>query len=289
MSSTIWNCLVIGLPVIVSIAIITSDAYAIIRANTLQAQVRQIFVRMESLKTLASDYQQCLKSPSPSSPPNFSSVPELLPLLLDLHRDSLNLTNSMQISFACWSLGGIINFAIWLPCFIIQLKIFKKQVDDENFLSQPKPVDRISPHEISLPLELGGNPIIHLDSPIAAPQGQGHAKKAVKRSQTNLSKNNSYRALIFSSLSYTIVTVGTLCLTLWGSIVPDVVFKDGKIRMRFIGILLVLFAFYGLSINLGILYQAWSTSRKSTKQTPQKAKQFHFSLKSFRQKSEETA
>ncbi|KAA1125065.1 hypothetical protein PGTUg99_004118 [Puccinia graminis f. sp. tritici] len=255
-----WNCLVIGLPVIVSIAIITSDAYAIIRANTLQAQVRQIFVRMESLKTLASDYQQCLKSPSPSSPPNFSSVPELLPLLLDLHRDSLNLTNSMQISFACWSLGGIINFAIWLPCFIIQLKIFKKQVDDENFLSQPKPVDRISPHEISLPLELGGSPIIHLDSPIAAAQGQGHAKKAVKRSQTNLSKNNSY-----------------------------VVFKDGKIRMRFIGILLVLFAFYGLSINLGILYQAWSTSRKSTKQTPQKAKQFHFSLKSFRQKSEETA
>jgi hypothetical protein len=186
-----WNCLVIGLPVIVSVAIITSDAYAIIRANTLQAQVREIFVRMESLKTLASDYQQCLKSPSPSSPSNFSSVPELLPLLLDLHRDSLDLTNSMQISFACWSLAGIINFAIWLPCFIIQLKIFKKQVDDENFLSQPKPADRISPHEISLPLELSGNPITHLDSPIAAPQGQVHAKKAVKRSQTNLSMNNS--------------------------------------------------------------------------------------------------
>ncbi|OAV92765.1 hypothetical protein PTTG_12240 [Puccinia triticina 1-1 BBBD Race 1] len=292
MSSRIWNCLVLGLPFLVSSALITSDVYANTIANKLQARAREIFVRMESLKILASDSQQCFQSPPPTSTPTFSSVSDLFPLLLDLHHDSLNLTSSMQISFACWSLGGIINFLIWVPCFIIQLKIFKKQVDDENYFSPQPPSDKPSPLQISLPLELSGNPVVHLDSPNPAQHGQLRSKQPRKRSQTSISKNNSYRALIFSSLSYTIVTLGTLCLTLWGVISPDVVLKDGKVRMRFIGILLVLFAFYGVSINLGILYQAWSTSRelsKSTKSTTKKAKQFHFSFKSLRHKSEETA
>ncbi|KAI9616958.1 hypothetical protein H4Q26_010595 [Puccinia striiformis f. sp. tritici PST-130] len=291
MSSAMWNCLVIGLPVIVSGALIASDIYANTNANKLQAKVREIFVRMESLKTIASDSQQCLKS-SPSSTPNFSSVPELLPLLLDLRHNSLYLTNSMQISFACWAVSGTINFAIWIPCFIIQLKIFKKQVDDENFFSPKPPVDRISPLEISLPLELSGHAVVHLNSPIPAPHGQVR-QKPKNRSQANLSMNNSYRALVFSSASYTIVTMGTLFLTIWGLIAPNVVLQGGKPRMRFLSILLVLFAFYGLSINLGILYQAWSTSRKLVKKanptpTTKKVKQSHFSLKSFRNKSHES-
>ncbi|KNZ46892.1 hypothetical protein VP01_685g4 [Puccinia sorghi] len=75
---------------------------------------------------------------------------------------------------------------------------------------------------------------------------------------------NADRALIFSSVSYTVVTLSSLCLTMWGSMAPDVVLKGGHMRIRFISSLLVLFAFYGLSINLGILYQAWSTVHPRT-------------------------
>ncbi|PLW43587.1 hypothetical protein PCASD_11425 [Puccinia coronata f. sp. avenae] len=141
---------------------------------------------------------------------------------------------------------------------------------------------KVTPLTISLPLEIAGSPVVHLDPNIPAYQVQKRQQQAWNRPRSNGNTNNSYRALIFSSISYTIVTIGTTFLTIWGTIVPDVVLKDGKVRMQFIVILLVLFAFYGISINLGILYQAWSTSRKlvsSPKST--KPKYLNFSLKSF--------
>ncbi|PLW16729.1 hypothetical protein PCANC_17507 [Puccinia coronata f. sp. avenae] len=123
---------------------------------------------------------------------------------------------------------------------------------------------KVTPLTISLPLEIAGSPVVHLEPNIPAYQVQKR-QQAWNRPRSNGNTNNSYRALIFSSISYTIVTIGTTFLTIWGTIVPDVVLKDGKVRMQFIVILLVLFAFYGSSINLGILYQAWSTSRKLRK------------------------
>ncbi|PLW55289.1 hypothetical protein PCANC_10519 [Puccinia coronata f. sp. avenae] len=125
---------------------------------------------------------------------------------------------------------------------------------------------KVTPLTISLPLEIAGSPVVHLDPNIPAYQVQKRQQQAWNRPRSNGNTNNSC----------------TTFLTIWGTIVPDVVLKDGKVRMQFIVILLVLFAFYGISINLGILYQAWSTSRKlvsSPKST--KPKYLNFSLKSF--------
>jgi hypothetical protein len=190
-----WNILVVGLPVMISIALIGSVIYANVRANTLQADVREIFIRMENMKTLQSDFQECSHPPPAGSSRSLFSAMELSPLLLQLRQDAKTLSKSMQFSFACWTIGGMINFAIWVPCFIIQLKIYKKQVDDEHgSFNHPKPSpNRVTPLTISLPLEIAGSPVVHLEPNIPAYQVQKR-QQAWNRPRSNGNTNNSCRS-----------------------------------------------------------------------------------------------